>query len=516
LSGVSESGSFIGSGTVTWSSSVSDATSGLNTTTCEVSSAGSSFSAGTFLSGTCSGSLAVSNGTPYTFEVRITDNAGNEATSASVTRTGDTIAPTTTSDVNANWQTFDANIVLTCVDAGAGCSITRYRLDTNASAIVSLGAWTTYDAATGIVVSSDGNFAIDFNSTDTVSNIEATNRAHVLVDKTAPSTSDDAPSTWQRNDFNVTLSCSDATSGCSAVRYRVDLGSWTSVTGNAAVISITSDGNHQIDYNSVDVAGNIETTKTTYALHDASSPITTTTTHGGWYDANLTVTLSCVDSASGCATTYYRLDGNSWITGTTVDINKDSNHFIEFYSVDTANNAEATQSTYVALAKLVNTSLSVGVSPRLGIKDENLLVWAKYLNADGTDLDSILDGNTSIVVDVNFPDGNKIVSASMTWSDANQRSQYVFDANVSGTYSFKVTATRKTDNKSSADKNFSVVTAGDVNITISQFKAQYLSKETIDVNGFVVLRIELGGDKVTDANVALRFIDPDGNIAATK
>ena len=91
----------------------------------------------------------------------------------------DNTDPSTTWDGNNNtWQTTDANIHLTCSDgSGSGCASTSYRLDTDGSDTVSYGSWITFDV--NIFISTDGNWAIDFNSTDNVDNVESTDMFYV-------------------------------------------------------------------------------------------------------------------------------------------------------------------------------------------------------------------------------------------------------------------------------------------------------------------------------------------------
>ncbi|MBS3061321.1 MAG: hypothetical protein J4215_01945, partial [Candidatus Diapherotrites archaeon] len=98
----------------------------------------------------------------------------------------DSTAPVTTVDYNNAWQNVDANVVLTCVDP-SGCLLTQFRLDSDSSDVVLMGGWQTFDS--NILVSSDGNWAIDFNSTDLVGNRETTNRVYVLIDKSLPTLS---------------------------------------------------------------------------------------------------------------------------------------------------------------------------------------------------------------------------------------------------------------------------------------------------------------------------------------
>jgi len=115
--------------------------------------------------------------------------------------------------------------------------------------------WST----TGIL---DGNYYIDLNIHDAtdLNGIDSSDSSF-MVDNTAPSTSDNAPEGWQTSSFTVTFTCSDTGSGCSTTYYRIDSGSWQTGTS----VTISEDGNHRIDYYSVDRAGATESINTTYA-----------------------------------------------------------------------------------------------------------------------------------------------------------------------------------------------------------------------------------------------------------
>ncbi|MCX8189674.1 MAG: hypothetical protein N3F05_00375 [Candidatus Diapherotrites archaeon] len=108
----------------------------------------------------------------------------------------------------------------------------------------------------------DGNYFIDVNIHDSTGlNSIVSSNSGFMIDNNAPITTDNAPIGWQSNSFNVTLTCSDIKSGCNKTYYRIDSGLWQ--TGN--IITIVKDGNHLIEYYSVDIAGNTESTKSSYA-----------------------------------------------------------------------------------------------------------------------------------------------------------------------------------------------------------------------------------------------------------
>jgi len=130
----------------------------------------------------------------------------------------------------------------------------------------------------------------------------------VPADSTPPTTTDNAPSAWQKANFTVTLTCADneGGSGCKETKYRVDGGEWQ--TGTSILIS--TEGDHLIDYYSVDNAGNQESAKSTHAKLDktpppfisfgAPSPPPNT---NGWNNTNVSISFAATDNLSGVAST---------------------------------------------------------------------------------------------------------------------------------------------------------------------------------------------------------------------
>jgi PKD repeat protein len=252
MSGFSQySNYFKGTGTI--SSQASDA-SGINTNSCEYSlDNGATWEAASWnAGGYCEASFTVQSSMQHDMKFRVQDNAGNIGTSATLTRIGDIDPPVSDDNAPSGWQTSDFVVMLTCSDAGVGCASMDWWVDGTPNS----GGPPNY-----VTINTDGNHQIDYRSWDLLNNMESTKTTYAALDKTPPSTIDDAPSGWQTAPFDVNLTCTDATSGCFTTYYRVDGGTWQ--TGNT--VSISTDGNHQIDYYSVDVAGNSEQIMTTYA-----------------------------------------------------------------------------------------------------------------------------------------------------------------------------------------------------------------------------------------------------------
>ncbi len=96
--------------------------------------------------------------------------------------------PTTTSDVNGNWQNVDANIHLTCLDVnGIGCDKTYYLIDNLPGKDTNYGdlnfvEWQEYNS--NLLISTDGNTGILFYSVDLVGHIESITEEFILINKT--------------------------------------------------------------------------------------------------------------------------------------------------------------------------------------------------------------------------------------------------------------------------------------------------------------------------------------------
>lgn len=151
---------------------------------------------------------------------------------------------------------------------------------------------------------------------------------------------------WNGTTQTITLTCTDVNgSGCNQTIYNVDNNAWQSYS---APFPIALDGNHKVDYNSSDLAGNHEAIKTSYCAIDKTPPITTIAgCLPGTSHATQTFTLGCADGLSGCASTAYMIDSNTWLSySSPVTLNTDGNHRIDYNSTDVATNKETTKTSY--------------------------------------------------------------------------------------------------------------------------------------------------------------------------
>ncbi|MFH0955174.1 MAG: polysaccharide deacetylase family protein [Candidatus Micrarchaeota archaeon] len=305
----------------------------------------------------------------YFLLISITDGNQTDFNSSDNNFMIDNTKPSTSWDGNITWQNHDANAHLTCVDATSGCSSTWYSLDTDSGSGISWGNWQAFDK--NILVTSDGNWAIDFNSTDNAGNIGDTNTFYVLVDKTNPSVVADNNYAWQKTDANIHLTCSDAFSGCSTKYFRKDAdsnlgvsyGAWTAYDTN---IFFGTDGNYALDFNAVDNTGNWDDINTVYILVDKTAPLVSISSPvTGSTSTSSTVTIQYLgsDSNSGIARYWVAVDSNA----NSAFVNNGTNTNYSF-----TNQANGTHVYYMkATDNADNNSLDANVTVTVSVSSGN-------------------------------------------------------------------------------------------------------------------------------------------------
>ena len=157
----------------------------------------------------------------------------------------DTIPPVTTADLTRS----SAGLVsLVATDVGSGVDATYFMLDGGGLNI-----------GTQVVAATEGTHTLEYWSTDTSANVEATNTAVFYVDRTAPTTTSDAVASYVDSATVILLAADDANgSGVETTWFRLD----GSLETTGSIVTTDSVGTHTLEFWSVDNAGNIETTQT--------------------------------------------------------------------------------------------------------------------------------------------------------------------------------------------------------------------------------------------------------------
>src|SRR6058998_2835135 len=272
-----------------------------------------------------------------------------------------TVSPGSTSDITPpvttysaagssganSWYTSSVTVTLTATDDSSGIAAIHFRTDG--------GAWQSY--ASPFTVSSAGSHAIDYYSTDSSGNNEAPRTVAVKIDSTAPSSSVALAGTLAGDgsyisSVDVTLTSTDATSGIQSSEYRVDGGAWRSY---ASVFPVSGNGTHTLEYYGTDVAGNLETAKSSVIRISGSSfgpPVTVLQVTGtagmnGWYISRVNVTLTATSPSGTGIFTMYSVDGSGWTQYAQTFMMAEGRHTLDYQSWDSAGFVEPKGSTSI-------------------------------------------------------------------------------------------------------------------------------------------------------------------------
>jgi hypothetical protein len=253
--------------------------------------------------------------------------------------TADSTPPTTVSDAAASYATPGViDLVATDGSGGSGIAGTYYSLDGAApveSTVLGTGGL--------------GLHTLSFWSVDVAGNAESPHTLTYVVgsaDNIAPTTVSNAVAAYTgTGEILLTATDNPGGSGVAHTYYRYDGGPRVEST----LIGVSGSGSHHIDFWSVDAAGNVEAANTVHfnvTMPDTTPPTTTSDALAS-YVGTATVSLTATDGVegSGVRATYYRLDSGPVQNATSVTIlapvSGTASHTVEFWSVDSAGNAEA-------------------------------------------------------------------------------------------------------------------------------------------------------------------------------
>ncbi len=272
------------------------------------------------------------------YRVRCLNRAGSSGMAGPSGMMLDTSPPSTTSNVSGGWYRAPVDVSLSATDSQSGVSSTERKVGDG-------GAWQAYAAT--FTVDAEGVTPVHFRSTDNAGNAEPTRTASVKIDSIAPTTTSDAAATYT-TDAVINLTPTDAGSGAAATYWRIDD---TAVTeGLVATTSVL--GAHTLEYASVDVAGNRETTRVVafaVAAPSGDPPVTTSNIDTAWH-RSFDMTFSATDDGPGPLTTYYRLDGSAPTTyAAPVNIAAEPVHDVQYWSVDDLGIVEVAKSGQVRI-----------------------------------------------------------------------------------------------------------------------------------------------------------------------
>jgi hypothetical protein len=341
---------------------------------------------------------SLSDGT-HTVEVRVTDEAGNEAED-SVTFAVDTAAPSVaitspedgavidSSSVDVAWTATDVDTTEYSVDAGTWQSVT----------------------GTSVTVSSlaDGEHTISVRVTDVGGNT-ATDSVIVTVDTTAPSVEISAPvadASVASSTVTAEFSADDgAGSGVATIEVSLDGGAWVAAdSATAHTFTGLAAGDHTVAVRATDEAGNTGSDSVAFSvvLDDVDPTVSITSPEDGSEMDSSSVTVAWAASdgnGSGIETTELQLDEGAWqtVTGTSYALSSLSEglHTVSVRVTDGAGNTASDSVTFTV--DTVDPTLSI-TSPEDGWETEDTSVTIEWTCTDtGSGVDRVevsLDGGS--------------------------------------------------------------------------------------------------------------------------
>ena len=308
-------------------------------------------------------------------------------------------------------------------------------------------AWSVFDwdlRGSGGAVIPDGHYSWSYRGTEGWGNNAApfTRSGSFDFDATAPTTTATAtgalhPTGWYTATATVRLAGRDAFSGMRTTYYRLDGGKKTPYTGP---IAIARSGDHQLEYWSVDKAGNAERSRTLEVKIDVSPPVTAPVLTGpvgeaGFYRDHVTVALNPTDAHSGVASSEIALDGAPLgpYTGPIV-VSAAGSHQVSYRSTDRTGRREATKSVAFTIDR---TAPSIGAADAVAPSAPQFSPNGDGL-AESIGVSHALSERGAIRLEVSGAGGGPTVRSltipvaragpgSISWDGRNDAGQYVPD-----------------------------------------------------------------------------------------
>lgn len=288
--------------------------------------------------------FSLSSNGAHTVSYWSVDVAGNTESSHSSVVQIDTSAPSTQFSTSGTtggngWYKSAVQVSLSASDNNqAGVANTYYSVD----------GGPTQSYAGSFAIGTEGVHSVNFWSVDRLGNTETQHTTAVKIDWTSSTvqyalSGVTGPLGFFKGPVQVSLTASDNLSGLSSVYSRVDSGWAIPYTGSFA---ISSDGIHQLEFWSMDMASNPAVQYSITIKIDTTAPLTQVAFSGtagtnGWYRGTVQVSISATDNVAGVNTINYMIDnGTTKLYTAPFNYSSNGSHTISYWSIDKVLNSE--------------------------------------------------------------------------------------------------------------------------------------------------------------------------------
>ena len=354
--------------------SVSDIVSGVASLRAEVDGglfASVSFDAAGDFSFPTSFALDGSADGTHTVQLQATDRAGNTSSPVGVSFTLNTstpivqiVSPTSPETINTN-----ANIVGRATDDRSGLAELDEQVDGGAFTPLSFDSSGNFSFTTSLALdgSAEGTHTVEFKAINKDGVVSPLVAYTFTLDTIAPTVNITSPTTALTTNSNVTITgqATDVGSGVAQVEEQIDGGAFTTVpfdeSGNFSfttglALDGSADGQHTVNVQATDKAGNQSALATYTFTLDTIAPIVniTSPTTALTTSSNVTITGQATDVGSGVAQVEEQIDGGaftpvsfdlsgnfSFPTGLLLDGSADGPHTVNVQATDKAGNLSA-------------------------------------------------------------------------------------------------------------------------------------------------------------------------------
>jgi hypothetical protein len=315
--------------------------------------------AGPVTSGASPLQATVSGTGTHTFETRAVDVAGNASGWRSESVRIDSVPPTNTTTSPSGPVANPYTVSVTGNDAHSGINNVQWRVD---GGLVQSGP-----AGSQVTVTGNGPHTLETQLIDLAGNASGWRTDNIVIDvalnndtNVPTDTTQTAPAGWRTDPVTLTVSATDSGSGMDVVQWRIDGQPVQTRTGASASLTISTEGDHDLETRGRDLAGNVSAWRLQKVRIDNTVPTDTTAIPTAWQNSR-NVTLSATDALSGIDKLEYKINGGPTLqatNGQSINVGADGTFTIAHRAIDVAGQATA----FVTDTLRVDTVLPVNTS----------------------------------------------------------------------------------------------------------------------------------------------------------